>query len=248
MERFIHLETVDSTNNYLKKLALEGAESGTVVYADAQTAGRGRLGRSFVSTKGDGIYLSYLFKPGKHVAEAVRLTARTAVVVSDAIEGYLRIRPQIKWVNDLLINKRKVCGILTEMSTDAENNTVVIIGVGINTNKKVADFPEELQGFVGSIKSETGRTVDNNTLLSMIIAALDRMCADYPGDEEDYISKYRKASVIEGRKVILHGSGDREATVVQINDDYSLCVRFPDGNMSKVSSGDVSIRGIYETK
>lgn len=245
MERIIHLNTVDSTNNYLKKLAYDGAPSGTVVIADAQTAGRGRLGRSFVSTPGDGIYMSYLFKPGKYTAEAVRLTARTAVVVSDAIEGYLRIRPQIKWVNDLLINKRKFCGILTEMSTDGDNNPVVIIGVGINTNKKVADFPEELRGFVGSIWSETGRRVENNTLASLVIAALDRMAADYPGDEEDYISKYRKASVIEGKKVILHGNGDREATVVQINDDYSLCVRFPDGNMSRVSSGDVSIRGIY---
>ena len=123
--------TTDSTNNYLKRLALDGAEDGTVAVADEQTAGRGRLGRSFQSPPGTGVYITFLLRPQVMPEKAINLTACAAVAMCDAVQATCGLRPQIKWTNDVLLSKRKICGILTEMSVEGESGALQYIVVGI---------------------------------------------------------------------------------------------------------------------
>ena len=164
--RLIVLEQVDSTNNYLKRLALEGAPEGTVAVADAQSAGRGRLGRSFQSPPGTGIYLSILLRPPVAPERAVNLTACTAVAVCDAIEFAVGVRPQIKWTNDVLMDRRKICGILTEMSVEGETGALqsIVVGIGVNCNQGMEDFPEEIRHVAGSVAMAAGGPCDRGRM------------------------------------------------------------------------------------
>lgn len=142
-QHMIVLDSVDSTNNYLKLLAGQGAPHGTIAIADEQTGGRGRQGRSFASPKGVGLYYSLLLRPDCAPAEASHLTAMVAVAVCDAIEAAAGVRPGIKWTNDIILNEKKLVGILTEMSAEWESGTLqyLVTGIGINCNHQLTDFP-----------------------------------------------------------------------------------------------------------
>lgn len=242
----ICLETVDSTNNLLKRMALEGAADGTVAVADAQTAGRGRLGRSFQSPPGTGIYLSFLLRPQVLPQRAVNLTACAAVAMCDAVEAACGLRPQIKWTNDVLLEGRKICGILTEMSVEGESGALqyIVVGIGVNVNQALADFPQQLQSMAGSVAMAVGHPIDRGRLAAEIINAMDAMYADWQRGVWS-VARYRADCATLGRPVrVIRGGQEKNAFAEDVDDDFGLVVRYADGSRETVISGEVSVRGL----
>ena len=243
-------DSVDSTNNVLKDMARNGAPSGTVVISDHQSGGKGRRGRSFSSPKGVGIYLSYLFKPESGFDKISNLTSWTAIAVSDAIFNAYGIVSQVKWVNDLLMNRKKICGILTEVTVEGESGMIdnCIIGIGINVNE--SSFPEELSQIATSISIENGgKTFERWKLAAELIRALVDIEYRWP-DDDYYINRYRKDNITVGSKItafpqLAENSKGRTGTAIAINDDFTLKVRFDDGSVEDLRSGEVSVRGLY---
>ena len=245
-EGLICLEEVDSTNNYLKRLAMEGGADGTVAVADAQSAGRGRLGRSFQSPPGTGIYISFLFRPRMEPAKAVNLTAIAAVAICDAIEAACGLRPQIKWTNDLVLEGRKICGILTEMSVEGETGMLqyIVLGIGVNVNQTLEDFPEELRSIAGSVAMAAGGLQDRGRIAAEIINAVDKMYRDWQNGVWS-VERYRADCATLGKQVrVLRGAQSRSAFAEAIDDDFALVVRYEDGTRETVFSGEVSVRGL----
>lgn len=246
MESVLCVDSVDSTNNKLRKLALEGAPDGQIVVANEQRHGRGRRGRSFLSLKDKGIYLSMLVRPEGLPADMIEITSWTAVAVHKAIQTVCGISTGIKWVNDLVIDQRKVCGILTEMSVESESGYVqyVLIGIGINVNEKKEDFPEDLQRIATSLSMETGREYLRAQLAAEVIKELDRMRDVWPGDKQSYLKVYKANSIVIGKEIIVvKGSDEKPGTAISVNDDFSLTVRYKDETLETLSSGEISIRG-----
>ena len=243
-------DSVDSTNNVLKDMARNGAPSGTVVISDHQTGGKGRRGRSFSSPKGVGIYLSYLFKPESGFDKISNLTSWTAIAVSDAIYNAYGIDSQVKWVNDLLMNRKKICGILTEVTVEAESGLIdnCIIGIGINVNE--TSFPAELSEIATSISLENGgKTFDRSKLAAELIRSLGDLVYRWP-DDEYYLNRYRKSNVTVGSRIVAYpqlaeNSEGHSGTAIAINEDFTLKVKFDDGSEADLRSGEVSVRGLY---
>ncbi len=245
MERIIQFDITDSTNEALKRLAKDGAPEGQVVIADAQSAGKGRRGRSFASPKGKGIYFSYLLRPKSMTLALSTLTARTAVAVQQAIQTVCGVWTGIKWVNDLVLHGKKVCGILTEMSVEDGEIRYVIIGIGINVNEAVTDFPEELRDIATSLSIEMGKTFSREKLIGEIVRELDKMWYEMERLQTEYLETYRKACITIGKEVqVIAGEAKRRAKAVQVNEDYSLEVEYEDGSRESLNSGEVSVRGV----
>ena len=247
-------DSVGSTNNVLKEMAMNGAPSGTVVISDEQTSGKGRLGRSFDSPGKKNIYLSYLIRTRKAPSDCSAITACTAASVCDVIGRVCGICPGIKWVNDLVIGSKKICGILTEMTFQSESLQVdsIVIGIGINANWNKRDIPGPLKEIATSIKAESGREVERAVLVAEIISALDEMAALFEEGKltERYLPSYRKMCVTTGNKVSIvrvHDSVEEpgHGTALEINDDFSLKVKLDDGSVRDLTSGEVSVRGLY---
>ena len=244
----IHLKSVDSTNTNLKKLSASGkARFYDFVTADTQTSGRGRLGRSFSSASGKGIYLSYLVNPKDATPEELsRITAWGAVAVRDAIFEVCGVSVGIKWVNDLVKDGRKLCGILTESVFDGGRVASVVMGIGINVNHSTEDFPEELRGTACSIKQITRSDTDIRALTLNVVKHLDTMNDCFPNNKKYYLDEYRKSCVVPGKKVrIIEKDVERIGTALGIDDNFGLEVLFDDGKRETVTGGDVSVRGFY---
>ena len=249
MEKVLCLDKVNSTNVYLKQIASEGAEAGQAVLADEQTAGRGRLGRRFVSPKGSGLYISYLMRPTVEAAESVALTAYVAVAVSRAIKTVCGAVCGIKWVNDLVLNKKKICGILTELSVEAESGRIqdIVVGIGININQKKDGFPKEIRDIATSLYAETYKKINRARLAAEVIKELDILAEHDFKDMEEYISEYRQRSVTVGRDIkVIKGVEVKTGRAVRINDDYSLSAEYDDGTKEDLIAGEVSVRGLYD--
>ena len=241
MDKIIILDSVDSTNNYLKRLAGEGAPCGQIVFARSQTSGRGRLGRSFSSPAGTGIYMSWLIRPDGKPEDILPITCHVAVAVSDAIYKCCGIQTDIKWVNDLQINRRKVCGILTEASIVGGRLSYVIVGIGINVNTQEEDFPPEIKDIATSLFTETGKKYDIDQLLIAIVHELRKLPIN--GSNDYYLKNYIKRNVIPGNFVrIITPLGEKKAEALCINSDFSLKVRMEDGTEEDLASSEVSIR------
>ena len=258
MKRVICLESTPSTNLHLHGIAYE-APDGTVAVANEQTAGRGRLGRSFASPKDTGIYLSYLMKPSVMPSEATTVTAWTAVATARAIERVCGVAPEIKWVNDIVLDYKKVSGILTEMSLESETGRIqsIIIGIGINVNE--VDFPLDLADKAISLRMKLGAPVSRAKLAAALIEELDRMYEAWPENTGEYLEEYRNRCHMVGQEVSVFSvapvSADeigkdaartpRHGVVLGINPDFSIQVRFEDGHEEALNSGEVSVRGMY---
>lgn len=243
----ICLDCIDSTNNYAKQLAGEGAPHGTVILTEQQTGGRGRLGKSFSSPAGKGLYLSVLLRPDLPPTEVINLTAWTAVAICDAIEECAGLRPGIKWTNDLICNSKKLCGILTEMSLETESGQLqyVVIGVGLNVSQTEADWGEDLTPIAISLEQALGRSVRRADLAAAVIRSLDRMVQDFPAKKDDYLERYRADCVTTGHEVRLIQKGEsRTAFAEGIDDEFALVVRWSDGTLETITAGDVSVRGL----
>lgn len=240
-------ETVDSTNLQAKALAAAGAPHGTVLLADSQTAGRGRLGRSFSSPAQSGIYLSVILRPGCPPAELMHLTCAAAVAMCDAVENALGFRPGIKWINDLVWDRKKLGGILTELSIDIKTGLVdhAVIGIGINCNQCPEDFPPELQSIACSAAMAAGCPIDRSQLAAAMIFELERMDRTLP-QREFIMNRYRQDCITVGQEVVvIRGDQNQQGRAMWVNSDGSLQVAFADGRNDAVSSGEVSVRGLF---
>lgn len=242
------LDVVDSTNTECKRQAMSGAQEGLVVTAEEQTGGRGRRGRGFQSPKGKGLYLSALFRPDLEPGQVSDFTAWVAVAVCDGIEACCGIRPQIKWTNDIILNGKKLVGILTELSLVSETNTLdyMVTGIGVNVNQAVEDFSPEIQEMATSLSMVLGRPVRRADLAAQIILALDRMYAGYPEDRAEYLKKYRAGCITTGHQVqLITPAARRQAFALEIDDDFNLVVELYNGKKETICAGEVSVRGMY---
>lgn len=240
-ERLIHLESVDSTNSYLKKLAADGVPHGTVVIADRQTDGRGRLGRQFESPCGGGVYMSMLLRPECVPQRALSITAATAVAVCNAIKDVTSCQCGIKWTNDIILGGKKICGILTEMSTDSNNKVLyIVVGVGVNANTPAESFSPEIRDIAGSLSDHIGKQVDRAALVASMIKNLDEMFLRWLSDEKWCLSDYRRLCINIGQDAIIKQTGEH-IHVLDVNDDFSLEVRTSLGGVKRISSGEVSL-------
>ena len=246
--RLMCLDTIDSTNTECKRQAMAGAPEGLVVMAEEQTGGRGRLGRSFQSPPGRGLYLSALLRPRLEPAEVADFTAWVAVAVCDGIQAACGVRPRIKWTNDIILNGRKLVGILTELGLVSESNSLdyLVTGIGINVNHRPEDFSPDIRDMAISLSQALGHPVRRSHLAAQVILALDRMYADFPRNKAEYLEKYRSDCLTPGNQVQLITPVSRqEAYALAIDDDFRLVVELPDGTRRALSAGEVSVRGMY---
>ena len=237
-------KSLSSTNTVLKSRAVNGAPEGLALIAGEQTEGRGRMGRSFYSPSDSGIYLSLLLRPEISAVEATNITACAAVAVAEAIEELSGIQTEIKWVNDVLVKGKKVCGILTEASMDIESGLIsyVIVGIGINTSIPAGDFPEELRRIAGAIFEEKRIP---ELRCHMAAAVLDKLMGYYEhlGDKS-YFEEYKKRSIVLGKpiNILAPGKTPVPAKVLDLDRDFALLVQLNDGSIERVNSGEVSVR------
>ncbi len=236
-------ETLDSTNSELKKLAAEGAPEGTVVIANEQTAGRGRLGRSFASAPGAGIYMSVLLRPCLDLDCAPSLTAVTAVAVSRAIEKCCGRAVGIKWTNDLYLRNKKICGILCESSLRADKLDYAVVGIGVNVTTRTEDFPPEIRDVAGSLYTQTGYTFERGAIISAILAELDEVYRQWLEGPSRCLEEYRQRCFILGSEVTVSApDGEYRATAESISPDYGLRVRLDSGEIRTLHCGEVSLK------
>ena len=246
--QLVCLDTIDSTNTECKRRAMDGAPEGLVVTAEEQTGGRGRRGRSFQSPRGTGLYLSALFRPELEPARVGDFTAWVAVAVCDGIEACCGVRPQIKWTNDIVLEGKKLVGILTELGLESETNTLdyMVTGIGVNVNQSPEDFSPEIRDMATSLSQILGRPVRRAELAAQIVLALDRMYAGYPEDRAEYLAKYRADCITTGHQVqLITPTARRQAFALEIDDDFNLVVELYNGKRETVSAGEVSVRGMY---
>lgn len=236
------LENTDSTNTCVRRLAEDGAPEGTVVVAAAQTAGRGRSGKSFLSPAGTGLYMSVLLRPQLAMGDALLITTAAAVAVAHAVERVAAVTAQIKWVNDVYVDGKKVCGILTEGALDLENGGLryAILGIGINICPPAGGFPPELAPIAGAL-TETGGEALRAPLAA---AVLDEFFALYPHlTEKPFYDDYVSRSLLTGRQIeVLRGGMHLPAMALGIDRDLHLRVRYADGSEENLVAGEVSTR------
>lgn len=242
------LPTVDSTNEEVKRRAAAGAPEGLAVLADAQTGGKGRRGRSFVSPAGKGLYLSFLLRPACSLGELMWLTSWTAVAVCDGIEAACGVRPGIKWTNDIVLDGKKLCGILTELSMEGESGALqyAVVGAGVNVTQTARDFGPEVAQVAVSLAQALGTAPRRSLLAEHILKALDDMYAAFPREKARYLAQYRKDCLTIGRQVqIIRGDRAEQAFAEDVDEDFALVVRCPDGRREHLNSGEVSVRGLF---
>ncbi len=251
-QNVLYFDTLDSTNNQAKMLASGGCEDGTVVIAGNQTAGRGRIGKSWNSQENKGVYMTVVLKPAIPPEKIQLLTLAAAVAVVDAIRGVYGVEAGIKWPNDIVLEGKKICGILTEMNCETDMVNFAVLGIGINYSQTFADFPEELRNRAVSILAHLqargiqGDPPGRTDLARAVLAELDKGYALLTGgDEGRIVEMWKQRSVTIGRVVgIRHRDGSFTGTAVDITSDGRLVVSCSDGAVREVMSGEISVRGL----
>ncbi|MBQ8947622.1 MAG: biotin--[Lachnospiraceae bacterium] len=243
-----YYDKVDSTNVRVRQIA-DTASDGTLVVSDMQEAGRGRRGRGWNSPAGTGIYMSLLLKPDIMPSDAPMITLIMALAVAGAIRNTTGLDARIKWPNDVVINGRKTCGILTEMDMESDYIRDVIVGVGINVNQPdTGSFPEEIRGTATSLKIEAGETVRRSALVAEVMNLFEGYYDSFlgNGDLSGLRQEYEKLLVSIGTEVrVLDPGGEYSGISGGIDDRGELLVKMPDGEVRTVYAGEVSVRGIY---
>lgn len=242
----IYLPETDSTNTRAKRLGDEGASHGTLVIAEQQTGGKGRRGRRWESPAGSSIYMSILLRPEIQPNQAPMLTLVMAQSVAEAIRGVTNQEALIKWPNDIVVNGKKVCGILTEMSTEIQWINHVVIGVGINVN--IESFPEELEETATSLYLESGKRQRRAPLIAEVMKQFERYYNQFiqTGDLSGMQEEYNRLLVNRDREVrVLEPGHEYNGRAAGINETGELLIRTGDGQIRKVYAGEVSVRGIY---
>ncbi len=234
---------IDSTNTALKLLAKEGSSEGTIIATEMQTAGKGRLGKSFFSPKGCGVYFSILLRPEISTSDSVFITVAASVAIRRALIALLGVKTQIKWVNDIYFDGKKLCGILTESVLSGSSLDCAVLGIGINIKLPEGGYPEEFAYKTTNIFEIVANTPDDfkNKLVAEIVNQFDKIYKEL--ECKSFIEEYKEASCILGKKIkILSGSHEGKfATAKDIDKNASLAVILDNGKEITLSSGDVSI-------
>ncbi len=234
-------DELDSTNNYLKKLGSQGEMTTQLVIAESQTGGRGRMGRSFFSPNGTGIYFSLLLHPKYDIEKSLFLTVMAAVSVAETIMKYNSNDVKIKWVNDIYIDGKKVCGILTEGAINSNKMLdYAVVGIGINASAPENGFPDDIKDIATAIFP--GKTEEN--IKEKIVADVVNKFLDmYNGNDTDFTKRYKEYSYLTGKEInIISSETTRPATVIGITDECHLLVKNEKDEIEEISSGDVSVR------
>ncbi|MCM1286419.1 MAG: biotin--[acetyl-CoA-carboxylase] ligase [Acetobacter sp.] len=232
-----YLHSVDSTNNYCKRVLAEGKNGVFLVAAHQQTAGRGRQGKSFYSPADTGVYFSLVLYPKTNLQNAVTATTAAAVAVCKAIENLTDKRPKIKWVNDVYLDGKKICGILTEAITNFEEGIVDSIIIGIGVNISTTDFPQDIEG--------AGCLVADVNPSELIAKIADELITIAGSDYKSFIDYYRSHSLVIGEKIkFIRNGAATLATAAAIDETGGLVVRLEDESEIILRSGDISIRKI----
>lgn len=240
---------VTSTNTMAKNLANEHAPHGTVIIAHEQTEGRGRLGRSFYSPKGTGIYMSILLRPTINLEDSLQITTNTAVIVARAIDKLTGQNSKIKWVNDIYLDQKKVCGILTEASVNYELGMLDYAIVGIGINVSTSNFPESLQSIAGSLlQNRPSHPPISSQLVAEIINQMAYLEHSLKNELSQKVFKkeYRERSLLIGNDIYVHKGNDCiEAKALDIDDKARLIVQYKDESIEILNSGEVSIKPLF---
>lgn len=246
-DRFHYFDIIDSTNNRAKQMAAQGAPHGTVLVADQQLQGRGRMGRSFLSPPGCGIYLSVILRPDCSAEQLMHLTCASAVAVCDAAQAALDFRPRIKWTNDIVWQGKKLSGTLTELSISATGRVdYAVVGIGINCCQCSVDFPSELRQIAGSMALACGKPVDRAALTAALITALSRISDKLLTGRREIMDAYRNDCITVGQRIsVVRGESVRHGLALSVDDQGGLLVSFDEGTTETVNAGEVSIRGMY---
>lgn len=239
-------DEIDSTNNYIKKIAENNASHGSLAIAECQTGGKGRRGRVWESPKGSGIWMSYLLRPTIPPYSASMITLVAGLAVAKVLSEVSGLDAKIKWPNDIVVNSHKVCGILTEMSADPDMINYVVVGIGINVNTK--SFPEEIAQVATSVRIETGKQYSRSEIIARICESFEEFYEKFceTSDMSLLIDEYNRHLVNVDREVrISELTGEYTGTARGIDKEGQLLVELPDGNIKAVFAGEVSVRGLY---
>lgn len=237
------LPSLDSTNNFAREKAVLGMPEGYVVIANTQTNGKGRKGREFFSPSNTGIYMSLVLRPSHcSLKQATKLTTMAAVAVCEAIEMVSNEKAQIKWVNDVYVKGKKVCGILTEASLGLEDNFLeyAIIGIGVNVSLPIDGFPKEIQNIAGAV-FENEQNDGKNRIAAEI---LNRFMSYYTVlPKVNYTEQYRSRNFVIGKEILVNLSDkQKKAVALDIDDEFHLIVKYDNNKTETLSSGEISIR------
>ena len=241
-----YFSRIDSTNRFARQIAEEGAPDGTLVIADEQTAGRGRQGRHWVTPPGEAIAFSLLLRPSIAPERISMVTLVMGLAVVRAVNALYGADAGIKWPNDAVIDGKKICGILTEMSAEIDQVHSIVIGVGINANQ--SEFPEEIRDIATSLRIELGHEVSRAELIAGIMEQFERLYARFEedGDLSGIADEYNSLCLNSGRAVrVLDPKGEYTGTGRGINARGELEVERADGTTAQIYAGEVSVRGIY---
>ena len=235
-------KTVTSTNDLAKQYALDLKPEGTVIVAREQTAGRGRKGRSFYSPMSTGVYISVLLRPELTAEKTLYITTAAAVAVAKAIEKISGKEAKIKWVNDIFVDGKKVCGILTEGAIDFETGKMqyAVLGIGVNIKKPENDFPSEIQNIAGSVFDTTDKEVS-----SIIVAEILNNFMNYYKNlaSKPFYEEYKKRMFLIGKHLpVYSGKDSYPAVAIDLDKELSLIVKDENGNIKKLNTGEVSIK------
>ena len=236
-------KSLESTNKTAKEMAVAGAEHGTIIISDCQTMGRGRYSRNFFSPSGGGLYMSIVLRPeAMHFKNPTSVTAFAAVSVCEAIESISTKAPRIKWVNDIFIDGKKVCGILTEAVTDFESGGLdwVVLGIGINVHTRTEDFPCDLQSIATSIYPDEKMSGVRNRLSAEIINRI--LGFETLPSETEIFEKYKKRLMVLGKKItVIQNQVEYKATAIDVDSVGHLVVKNESGERITLSSGEIRI-------
>ena len=232
---------LDSTNTYLKKIGSQVEKGNQLVIALSQTGGRGRMGRSFYSPNGTGIYFSLLLHPEFSAEKSLLLTVMAAVSVAETVMKYNNNDVKIKWVNDVYIDGKKVCGILTEGAINSNKNLdYAVVGIGINVIAPENGFPDDIKDIATAVFPGKAEEHIKEKIVADVV---NKFFSMYNSDDNDYIRRYKEYSYLTGKEInIISYDSVRPATVIDITDDCHLLVKNENDEIEEISSGDVSVR------
>lgn len=234
---------IDSTNIEAKKLCKSNLSKETIIIANEQTLGKGRLCRKFFSPKDTGIYMSIILKTNTSISNAILITTATSVAVCRAIKKVCNLDMEIKWVNDIFFNNKKVCGILTEATPNLKNGNIenIIIGIGLNFNTKQEDFPDELKEISGSLYNINNPNTTRNELIAKIINEVLDIYKDLNNDE--ILLEYKELSLVINKPIKFSRNNEWiNAKALDIDSNGGLIVKTNDGKIETLNSGEISIR------
>jgi len=238
--------SIGSTNGRAKELALNGAPEGTVVIAHQQVQGRGRLGRSWVSPPGKGVWMSVILRPRLFPQQVSKITIMAAVAVANALKRSAQVEVDIKWPNDIVCSGKKLCGILTEVHAEPEVIHYAVVGIGLNVNLSIEDLPDNIKELATSLKIEKGREFCRVDIIKAMLQELEKGYLHGLSDHgfAEILREYESRSVILGKRIRVIGvGGEFSGHAEGFEEDGSLILRLDDGSLERILAGDVSIRG-----